>query len=112
MWVIYGIKNCDRVKKARAQLDIQQINYRFHDYKIDGLDAILLQSFMTTLGLDAVINRSSTTWRQLGEQEKHQINSEQGLQLILKNPTLIKRPIIDTGEKLLVGFNPNDYVQN
>jgi Spx/MgsR family transcriptional regulator len=112
MWVIYGIKNCDRVKKARAQFDSQQINYRLHDYRIDGLDASLLTRFIATLGLDAILNRNSTTWRQLSDQEKHEVNSELGLQIILNNPTLIKRPILDTGERLVVGFKPNDYAPN
>lgn len=104
--VVYGIKNCDSVKKARAWLETQAIIYRFHDYRVDGLDADLLNSFIAALGWENVLNQRSTSWRQLDEAQKSDLSSDKALQLMLATPTLIKRPIIDTGTQLLVGFNP------
>lgn len=104
--VVYGIKNCDSVKKARSWLEAQQLEYRFHDFRVDGLDAALLQRFIDTLGVDAILNQRSASWRQLDDSQKRDLSPDQARQLLLAIPTLIKRPIIDTGEKLLVGFNP------
>ncbi len=109
MLVVYGIKNCDSVKKARAWLETRHIEYRFHDYRSDGLDAVLLQSFIDRLGLDTVLNQRSTSWRQLSEAQKLDLHAEKALQLMLSTPALIKRPIVDTGDKLIAGFNPELY---
>lgn len=103
---VYGIKNCDSVKKARAWLESRQIAYQFHDYRADGLEPNLLQHFIDTLGMDAVLNQRSTSWRQLSEQQKANLTPDKVLRLMLETPTLIKRPIISIGEHLLVGFNP------
>lgn len=109
MRVLYGIKNCDTVKKARACLDARQIDYRFHDYRVDGLDAALLQKFVDTLGADAVLNQRSTSWRQLDDVQKRDLTPDKVLELMLAVPTLIKRPILDEGQRLIVGFNPDQY---
>lgn len=109
MIVVYGIKNCDSVKKARAWLEARQIDYRFHDYRIDGLDAALLQGFIDRLGVEAVLNQRSTSWRQLDDAQKNDISPAKALQLMLAVPTLIKRPILDNGQQLIVGFNPDQY---
>lgn len=109
MIVVYGIKNCDSVKKARAWLEARQIAYRFHDYRIDGLDAALLQGFIDTLGVEAVLNQRSTSWRQLDADQKSGLTPDKALQLMLAVPTLIKRPILDNGRQLIVGFNPDQY---
>ena len=109
MMVVYGIKNCDSVKKARSWLETRHIEYRFHDYRSDGLDAALLQSFVDRLGLDTVLNQRSTSWRQLSQEQKQDLHAEKALQLMLSTPALIKRPIIDTGDKLIAGFNPELY---
>ncbi|WKJ91189.1 ArsC family reductase [Methylomonas montana] len=109
MIVVYGIKNCDSVKKARAWLDARQIAYRFHDYRIDGLDAALLQGFIDTLGVEAVLNQRSTSWRQLDDAQKSDLTPDKALQLMLAVPTLIKRPILEKGQQLIVGFNPDQY---
>ncbi|MGZ0076937.1 ArsC family reductase [Methylomonas sp. YC3] len=109
MLVMYGIKNCDSVKKARTWLEARQIAYRFHDYRIDGLDAALLQRFVDTLGVDAVLNQRSTSWRQLDDAQKTDLTPDKAVQLMLAVPTLIKRPILDDGEQLIVGFNPDQY---
>ena len=110
MIVVYGIKNCDSVKKARSWLETQHIEYRFHDYRNDGLDAALLQSFIARLGLETVLNQRSTSWRQLSEAQKQSLSSENALQLMLSTPTLIKRPIIASGDQLIAGFNPELYL--
>ncbi len=109
MKVLYGIKNCDTVKKARALLDSRRIEYRFHDYRVDGLDQALLQKFVDALGVDAVLNQRSTSWRQLDDEQKRDLTPEKAVQLMLAVPTLIKRPILDDGRQLLVGFNPEQY---
>jgi arsenate reductase len=109
MPVLYGIKNCDSVKKAKAYLDNSQISYRFHDYRVDGLDASLLQDFIDRLGLDAVLNQRSSSWRQLTAAQKQDLNADKALQLMLATPTLIKRPIFDNGRQLIVGFLPELY---
>jgi Spx/MgsR family transcriptional regulator len=109
MRVLYGIKNCDSVKKARAYLEAKQIAYRFHDYRVDGLDAHLLQGFIDALGLDAVLNQRSTSWRQLTAEQKQDLHPEKALQLMLQQPTLIKRPIFNNGNQLIVGFQPEFY---
>jgi len=104
--VLYGIKNCDSVKKTRAWFDGRNLAYHFHDYRTDGLDAELLRQFVATLGLDAVLNQRSTSWRQLSEDSKRDLTPEKALQLMLETPTLIKRPIVSIDERLLVGFDP------
>ncbi|WP_445367092.1 ArsC family reductase [Methylomonas sp. BW4-1] len=109
MLVMYGIKNCDSVKKARTWLEARHIAYRFHDYRIDGLDAALLQRFVDALGLDAVLNQRSTSWRQLDDAQKSDLTPDKAVQLMLAVPTLIKRPILDDGQQLIVGFNPDQY---
>ncbi len=106
---LYGIKNCDTIKKARSYLESKQIPYRFHDYRVDGIDTALVQHFIDQLGVDAILNQRSTSWRQLSEQQKSDLNPGKVLQLLLEIPTLIKRPILDCGELLLVGFTPELY---
>lgn len=109
MLVVYGIKNCDSVKKARSWLEARRIDYRFHDYRADGLDADLLQGFIDALGVDAVLNQRGTSWRQLDDEQKRDLTPDKVLQLMLAVPTLIKRPILDNGRQLIVGFNPDLY---
>ncbi len=109
MIVVYGIKNCDSVKKARTWLEARQIAYRFHDYRVDGLEPALLQSFVDALGVDAVLNQRSTSWRQLDDAQKADLTPDKAVQLMLAVPTLIKRPILDNGQQLIVGFNPDQY---
>ena len=107
--IVYGIKNCDSVKKARAWLDGRQLGYHFHDYRVDGLEPTLLQQFIDELGMDAVLNHRSSSWRQLGDEQKSNLTPEKTLQLMLSIPTLIKRPIVAIGDQLLIGFNPDQY---
>lgn len=109
MPVLYGIKNCDTVKKARNWLDNNGIGYQFHDYRIDGLASEHLQRFAAGLGWETMLNRSSTSWRQLSAEQQSDLTEAKALQLMLETPTLIKRPILDTGSKLLIGFKPDTY---
>lgn len=107
--VLYGIKNCDSVKKARTWLDARQIAYTFHDYRVDGLEPALLQRFIDKLGLDAVLNQRSSSWRQLSDEQKSDLSPEKARQLMLEIPTLIKRPILALDDQFYVGFNPEHY---
>jgi len=109
MYTLYGIKTCDTVKKARNWLDQQHIDYRFHDYRCDGLDNRLLQHFLVSLGWNKLLNRRSSSWRQLSAADKSSLDEEKALRLMLQHPTLIKRPILDTGESLILGFSIDDY---
>lgn len=104
--IVYGIKNCDSVKKCRVYLQQKQIDYVFHDYRSDGINADLVQRFLDELGADKVVNKRGTSWRQLPEQLKQQAESDGLLEVLLAMPTLIKRPIIDDGKCLMAGFDP------
>ncbi|ARD40741.1 ArsC family reductase [Edwardsiella ictaluri] len=110
--VIYGIKNCDTIKKARKWLDEQQIPYRFHDYRSDGLDSALLNHFIQQLGGGTLLNTRGTTWRGLDEPTRAEAaQPEAAAQLMLIHPALIKRPLLQRGEQLLLGFTPERYAQ-
>ncbi len=109
MPVLYGIKNCDTVKKARLWLDSNGIAYQFYDYRVDGLASEQLQHFAADLGWETMLNRSSTSWRQLSTEQQANLTEEKALQLMLDTPTLIKRPILNTGSELLIGFKPEIY---
>ncbi len=105
MHTLYGIKNCDTVKKARNWLDQNGITYRFHDFRTDGLTPELLQHFAAGLDWNKLLNRCSISWRQLSAEQQADLTSEKAMQLMLANPTLIKRPILDTGDRLIIGFS-------
>ncbi|WP_031433173.1 ArsC family reductase [Methylomarinum vadi] len=109
MKTLYGIKNCDTVKKARKWLDEHGVDYRFHDYRVDGLDLDLLLRFNAAMGWESMLNKRSTSWRQLDEAQKNHLNEQSALKLMLEIPTLIRRPILDTGEQMLIGFNAEHY---
>ncbi|WP_198245469.1 ArsC family reductase [methane-oxidizing endosymbiont of Gigantopelta aegis] len=111
MLKLYGIKNCDTVKKARQWLAQHELPYVFHDYRTDGLDMALLESFEQQLGWENMLNKRSTSWRQLSDAQKTDLDRSKSLQLMLETPTLIKRPILDTGSALLIGFNDKQYQQ-
>lgn len=104
--IVYGIKNCDSVKKTRSWLQSRNLNYRFHDYRVDGLEPVLLQQFADKLGIASILNQRSSSWRQLDDSQKCDLTPEKALQLMLSNPTLIKRPIVAIGDQLFAGFNP------
>ena len=109
MVTLYGIKACDTVKKARRWLDQNLIAYQFHDVRVDGLTSEQLQGFAERVDWNTLLNRSSTSWRQLSDEQRAHINLETALSLMLITPTLIKRPLLDTGNKLIVGFKEASY---
>lgn len=109
MITLYGIKNCDSVKKARRWLEAQDLAYRFHDLRLDGLEPALLERWVEALGWERLLNRRGTTWRRLAEHERQGLDAARAAALMLREPTLIKRPVIDTGAELLVGFDADVY---
>lgn len=109
MIILYGIKNCDTIKKARRFLEQQQIAYQFHDYRTDGLSLELLQDFAKHLGWQQLLNTRGTTWRQLNAEQKANVDQQQALTLMLSQPALIKRPVLVDGSTYLLGFSESSY---
>jgi arsenate reductase (glutaredoxin) len=108
---IYGIKNCDTMKKARAWLDSHGVAYDFHDYKSDGIAKEKLKSWSDELGWETLLNRAGTTFRKLPESDREELNERKAIALMLAQPSMIKRPVLDIGGKLLVGFKPEIYAR-
>src|ERR1700751_4937385 len=108
---IYGIKNCDTMKKARAWLDSHGVAYDFHDYKTAGIAKDRLERWSEKLGWEALLNRSGTTFRKLPDADKDGLNEKKGLALMVAQPSMIKRPVLDLGGKLVVGFRPEIYAE-
>jgi len=106
---MYGISNCDTIKKAKKYLDANSIDYAFHDYKKSGIDTVTLEQWLKSVSLETLINKRSTTWRQLTDEQKHQLIENQNLAILVKNPTLIKRPVLIHQQHILVGFKEADY---
>jgi arsenate reductase len=107
---IYGIKNCDTMKKARAWLDSRGVEYVFHDYKTAGIDRKRLEGWGKKAGWETLLNRAGTTFRKLPEADKVGIDAAKAIALMLDQPSMIKRPVLDLGGgKLLVGFKPEIY---
>jgi Spx/MgsR family transcriptional regulator len=106
---IYGIRNCDTMKKARAWLDARGVAYRFHDYKAEGIDAASLTRFVDTLGWEAVLNRAGTTFRALPDADKQNLDAARAIALMQAQPSMIKRPILDREGALTAGFKPEIY---
>ena len=102
---LYGIPNCDSVKKARQWLEQHGVDYRFHDFRKDGLEADLVNLWIKRVGADILLNRRGTTWRQLDEQHKADPDAASIAGLLLEYPTLIKRPVVTKGSQVLVGFD-------
>ena len=113
MITLYGIKNCDTIKKARRWLEQREIDYRFHDYRVDGLDNALLQSFINELGWEALLNTRGTTWRKLDEATRNQItDASSAAALMIEMPAIIKRPLLCApGKPMLLGFSESSYTQ-
>ena len=108
---IYGIKNCDTMKKARAWLDGHGVAYEFHDYKTAGAPKEKLKAWCDELGWETLLNRAGTTFRKLPEADKEGLNERKALALMLEQPSMIKRPVLEVGGKLLVGFKPDIYAK-
>jgi arsenate reductase (glutaredoxin) len=106
---IYGIKNCDTMKKARAWLDAQGVVYAFHDYKTDGIVPDALQVWARQVGWEILLNRAGTTFRKLPEVDKTGLNESSAIALMLAQPSMIKRPVLAVGKQLIVGFKAETY---
>ncbi|ANL32439.1 MULTISPECIES: ArsC family reductase [Rhizobium] len=106
---IYGIKNCDTMKKARSWLEEHEVAYQFHDYKALGIDRAHLEAWIDQAGLDTVLNRAGTTFRKLPDAERENLTRERAITLMLEQPSMIKRPVLETKDKLLIGFKPEIY---
>ena len=103
-WIVYGISNCDSVKKARKWLDAAGVGYRFHDFRKDGLAAETVTAMLAALGAEKLVNKRGTTWRKLDPAAQAVAAGDDVAALLLAHPTLIKRPVIDTGDGWTVGF--------
>ncbi|MGE0210836.1 MAG: ArsC family reductase [Parvibaculaceae bacterium] len=108
---IYGIRNCDTMKKARAWLDAHGVEYRFHDYKVDGIDKARLEGWARKAGWERLLNRAGTTFRKLPEADRQGLDERKALALMLAQPSMIRRPVLETQEQLLVGFGPEEYAR-
>ncbi|MCD7108732.1 ArsC family reductase [Rhizobium sp. DKSPLA3] len=106
---LYGIRNCDTMKKARTWLDGHAVDYRFHDYKSDGIDRAHLSGWCSVLGWETVLNRAGTTFRKLPDADRQDLDAEKAIALMLANPSMIKRPILDRDGALTAGFRPEVY---
>jgi arsenate reductase len=106
---IYGIKNCDTMKKARAWLDQHGVAYAFHDYKSAGIDRGRLEAWAGKVGWETLLNRAGTTFRKLPDAEKNGLDEKKAIALMLAQPSMIKRPVLDLDGRLLVGFKPELY---
>jgi arsenate reductase (glutaredoxin) len=108
---IYGIKNCDTMKKARAALDKRGVKYDFNDYKTQGIDKTKLEGWAKKAGWETLLNRAGTTFRKLPDKDKAGISEKKAIALMLAQPSMIKRPVLEAGRKLLVGFKPEEYAK-
>ena len=109
---VYGIPNCDQVRRARAWLDLHDVVYRFHDFRRDGCGAALVARFIDAVGAEHLINRRGTTWRALDELRRSEVDSDAGARdLLVANPALIKRPVLAFGARIMVGFDDPSYTR-
>ena len=107
--IVYGIKNCDTMKKAPAWLDSNGVLYAFHDYKISGINQETVERWVNAVGWETLLNRAGTTYRKLPEQQKSNLTRARAIELMLEQPSMIKRPVLERGNTLLVGFSPDRY---
>lgn len=111
MITLYGIPNCDTMKKARRWLEANGVAYTFHDYKKLGVPEKNLRSWVKQAGWEAVFNKRGTTWRKLDDDVRNAIDTESAISIMLEHPAIIKRPVLESGRQLLIGFKENDYQQ-
>ena len=109
MTTLYGIRNCDTMKKAWSWLDAQGIAYTFHDYKKSGIDRATLERWSDVLGWEALLNRAGTTFRKLPDAAKADLTRDTAVDLMIAQPSMIKRPVLESGDTLLAGFKPDVY---
>ena len=106
---LYGIKACDTMKKARSWLDNAGVAYAFHDYKVSGVDRAHLERWAGVVGWELLLNRSGTTFRKLDDTAKQDLDQDKAIALMLAQPSMIKRPVLEQGSRILVGFKPEIY---
>jgi len=111
MITVYGIPNCDTIKKARNWLKDNGIDYEFHDYKKLGVPEKELKAWVKQLGWETLLNKRGTTWRKLDDETKNSVDEKSAIQIMLENPSIIKRPVLSKGKTLLVGFSADEYAQ-
>jgi arsenate reductase (glutaredoxin) len=109
MITLYGIKNCETMKKARAWLAARKIAHEFHDYKAAGIDKAKLREWIGKVGWEVLLNRAGTSYRKLSDADKANLTAAKAITLMLATPSLIKRPVLDKGGALTVGFKPEVY---
>jgi len=108
---IYGIPNCDTCRKARKWLDANSVEHRFHDLRVDGLDKKMLNRWLESVDWQKLLNTRSATWRGLAETDKQDLDETSAIDLMLMHPTLVKRPLADSGDSVVVGFSEVDYAK-
>jgi len=108
---LYGIPNCDTIKKARKWLKDNGVDYQFHDYKKLGVPEKELKNWVKQVGWETLLNKRGTTWRKLDDNTKNSIDEKSAIQIMLANPSIIKRPVLVKGKTLLVGFSADDYAK-
>ena len=108
---MYGIKNCDTIKKAKKWLESNHIDYEFHDFRSDGINPVQLRAWVAELGWQKLVNKRSTTWRNLPTESKENMDETLALFIMEEQPTLIKRPVLETSSGLLVGFSEKIYTE-
>ncbi|EOY2076018.1 ArsC family reductase [Vibrio alginolyticus] len=106
---MFGIPNCDTIKKAKKWLEAEDIAYNFHDYRKQGIDAEMVSEFCRALGWEQVLNKRGTTYRQLAQEQKDTLNEENAIALLVENPAMIKRPILKVNDQLHIGFKADQY---
>ena len=107
--ILYGIKNCDTVKKARRWLEANDVAYTFHDFRADGLEQSTIEGWLQKTSWEILLNKRGTTWRKLEDPRKEQLDETLAVELMLANPTLIKRPVMTRNDDCVVGFKEADY---
>ena len=111
MTTIYGIKNCDTMKRARVWLEGHKVQYAFHDYKISGIDKPILEGWAKKVGWEVLLNRAGTTFKKLPDADKENLTEKKAIALMLTQPSMIKRPVLEAKGKLTVGFKPVEYTK-
>jgi len=106
---IYGIRNCDTMKKARTWLEAHGVDYAFHDYKLAGIDRTKLETWAKVVGWEVLLNLAGTTFRNLPDDAKQDLDERKAIKLMLEQPSMIKRPVLERGRTLFVGFSPEKY---
>ena len=106
---MYGIPNCDTIKKAKKWLEAEGVEYSFHDYRKQGVDKAMVEAFCQQLGWENVLNKRGTTYRQLTQEQKDSLNEANAIELLVEQPAMIKRPILVTGDSYHLGFKADQY---